>query len=65
MSDYGDLCRDMKSYKRNMKDRFGVKCEGCKAARPKAHPTIMLPQQRCRVCGNKDNRPKSIMGDLT
>jgi len=61
MSEYAELCRDMRDHKREMKAKFGVLCEGCKIARPKAHPTIMLPQQRCKVCGNKDNRPRSIM----
>lgn len=61
MSEYAELCRDMRDHKREMKDKFGVLCEGCKIKRPKAHPTIMLPQQKCKVCGHKDNRPRSIM----
>lgn len=61
MSEYAELCRDMRDHKRKVKGEFGVLCEGCKIARPKAHPTIMLPKQKCKVCGHKDNRPRSIM----
>ena len=64
MSEYAETCRDMRDIKRKLKDALGVLCEGCKVARPKAHPTIMLPQQTCRVCGNKDNRPRSLIDDF-
>ena len=29
----------------------------CKVVRPRAHPSILLPQQRCRVDGYRDPRP--------
>ena len=38
--------------------KFGVHCPQCKVKRPKAHPTILLPQQRCRVDGYRDPRPE-------
>jgi len=36
---------------------FGVNCPQCAVKRPKAHPTILLPQQRCRLDGYRDQRP--------
>jgi hypothetical protein len=33
---------------------FGVNCPRCKIARPKAHPSILLPQQKCKVDGYRD-----------
>lgn len=58
MSDYGDLCRDLRSAKREHRLKYGVLCPECKRVRPKAHPTILLPQQRCKVDGYRDPRPR-------
>ena len=58
MSDYGDLCRDLRNAKREHRAKYGVLCPECKRVRPKAHPTILLPQQRCKVDGYRDTRPR-------
>ena len=36
---------------------FGIECPQCKIKRPRAHATILLPQQRCKVDGYRDPRP--------
>ena len=51
MSDYGDLCRELRDAKREHRAKFGALCPECKRVRPKAHPSILLPQQRCKVDG--------------
>jgi hypothetical protein len=57
MGDTGDDYRAMDAAKRERRLAFGVDCPGCKVKVPKAHPTILMPQQRCRVCGYRDPRP--------
>lgn len=62
-SDYGDFCREMKDHKRAMRLKFGVNCPRCKEVRPKAHPSILLPQQKCKVDGYVDPRPRLTQED--
>jgi len=57
MGDVGDYWRDAKDEKKELRRRFGVECPKCKEVRPKAHPSILLPQQRCKVDGYRDPRP--------
>jgi hypothetical protein len=63
MSDYGELCRDMREHKRRIRAKFGVDCPQCKVARPKANPSLLLPQQRCKVDGYRDPRPALTQKD--
>ena len=58
MSDYGDMCRDLRDAKREHRLKFGVLCPECKRVRQKAHPSILLPAQRCKVDGYRDPRPR-------
>ena len=46
MSDYGDLCRDLRAAKAEARAKHGVPCPECVAKLPKACPSILLPQQR-------------------
>jgi hypothetical protein len=46
------LARDRK----DRRARLGVNCPVCTKNLPKAHPTILLPGQRCRVCKYRDRR---------
>lgn len=57
MGDVGDYWRDAKDYKKMMREKHGVQCPKCKEKRPKASPSILLPQQRCKVDGYRDPRP--------
>ena len=63
MSDYGEFCRDMREHKRRIRAKFGVECPQCKVVRPKAHPSILLPQQRCKVDGYIDQRARLTQKD--
>ena len=56
MSDAIDGFRAMKDHTKRLRIKYGVNCPRCAQARPKAHPTILLPQQRCRVDGYVDPR---------
>lgn len=60
MGDVGDVFRALKDYRRDLRDRYGELCPQCRKVRPKAHPSILLPQQRCRVDGYVDPRPRLI-----
>jgi hypothetical protein len=59
MSDYGDMCKDIRNDRREARAKFGVQCPKCKEVRPKAHPSILLPQQRCKVDGYRDPRERT------
>lgn len=57
MGDMGDDFRAFRDHKQALRRRYGVNCPQCAIKRPKAHPTILMPQQRCRVDGYRDPRP--------
>ena len=54
--DMGDLFNDLKDLRRLARAKHGQPCPICTVKLPKAQPTILLPQQRCRVCGFRDRR---------
>lgn len=57
MGDMGDLFNDLRAIRRERRERLGVNCPKCAEVRPKTHPSILLPGQRCRVDGYRDPRP--------
>jgi hypothetical protein len=57
MSEEVEVFRDIKDHKKRLREKFGVPCPQCAVVRPKAQPSILLPQQRCRVDGYTDTRP--------
>ena len=59
MSEYGDLCRDLRAAKAEARAKHGVPCPECVAKLPKASPSILLPQQRCKIHGYRDPRPRT------
>lgn len=61
MSDMGDHFRELKEDRKILRQRYGVSCVGCQEKFPKANPSILLPQQRCRTCGYVDPRPKLMV----
>lgn len=63
MGDMGDIFNAMKAHRRKMRNKFGVDCPQCAVARPKANPSILLPQQRCKVDGYRDPRPALTQKD--
>lgn len=58
MGDEGEFWNDVKDARRNLRAAHGVPCPGCHIKQPKRDPTIMLPRQRCKVCGHVDQRPR-------
>lgn len=61
MGDMGDVFRAMKETRKRDRAKYGVSCPICVAKRPKAHASILLPQQRCRVCRYVDPRHPDIL----
>lgn len=57
MSDVVDDYRAMKEHRKAQRREHGIECPRCKVVRPKAHPSILLPGQRCRVDTYLDPRP--------
>lgn len=58
MSDMIDGYRDMKEHRKALRAKYGSECPECKRLRPKSNPSVLLPQQRCRVDGYIDPRPE-------
>ena len=58
MSDAVETYRAMDDHRKAVRRTYGVNCPQCAVKRPRAHPTILLPQQRCRVDGYRDPRPE-------
>lgn len=58
MGDTGDYFRDLKDHRKMLRDKYGVVCPICKVNLPKANPSILLPQQKCKVCGYVDPRAR-------
>lgn len=58
MSDVIDTDKAMDEHREALRAKFGVPCPQCRIARPKTNPSILLPQQRCRVDKYVDPRPQ-------
>ncbi len=58
MGDMGDVWNALRDERRKRRAKHGVPCPRCAEVRPKAHPSILLPQQRCKVDGYRDPRPR-------
>lgn len=59
MGDTIDGFRALKDHRKDERRRLGVSCPGCPKVQPKRIPTILLPGQRCKVCGHRDEREPS------
>ena len=57
--DYGSMCRDIRDARRNARAKHGVPCPECVRLLPKACPTILLPQQLCKIHKYRDPRPRT------
>jgi len=57
-SDYGDLCKELRDEKREMRAKHGVPCPKCIQLLPRANPSILLPKQRCKIHGYQDQRKR-------
>jgi hypothetical protein len=56
MGDEGDFWKDVREHRKHQRATLGVPCPECVRLLPKACPTILLPQQRCRIHGYRDPR---------
>lgn len=56
MGDMGDYFNDLKASRKADRERYGIDCPQCRIVRPKAHPSILLPGQKCKVDGYRDSR---------
>lgn len=63
MSEYGEMCRDLRELRRKERAEHGIECPECVRLLPKACPSILLPQQRCRIHGYRDPRPRNERGE--
>lgn len=54
----GEFWRDVKAERKARREKHGSPCPGCQKKEPKRIPTTLLPQQRCKVCGYRDPRPR-------
>ena len=61
MSDTIDDYKAIKQRRKEDRAAFGVPCPVCVEKLPKAHPSILLPGQRCRIHGFRDQRDERIM----
>ena len=58
MGDVGDTFNAMREHRREQRAKHGQPCPKCVELLPKAHPSILLPGQRCRIHGYRDQRPR-------
>lgn len=63
MGDMIDMYRDLKEEKREMRLALGVDCPMCRVKQPKRTPTILMPQQRCKVDGYRDPRSEAVVSE--
>lgn len=58
MSELGEIFSAHADLRKVRRKIFGVDCQECVRLLPRANPTILLPQQRCRIHGYRDPRPE-------
>lgn len=63
MSDVAEMHAGLKDFKKLLRRTYGQPCPDCVRLLPKANPTILLPQQRCRIHGYRDQRPELTQAD--
>ena len=58
-SEMGEFWRDVKDARRERRAEHGRDCPLCPKLQPKRIPTVLLPGQKCRVCGYRDPRQRT------
>ncbi|CAB4180129.1 hypothetical protein UFOVP1040_31 [uncultured Caudovirales phage] len=58
MSDTGETFRAMTAHRKRVREVWGRPCPVCVEKLPRANPTILIPQRRCRIHGYTDPRPE-------
>lgn len=59
MNDDGDMFRELRQARQKARALYGQPCPECLRLLPKASPSILLPQQRCKIHGYRDTRPRT------
>ena len=57
MSEVVEVFGAIKDHKKRLRAKYGAPCPVCQRLLPKAHPSILLPQQVCRIHKYRDPRP--------
>jgi hypothetical protein len=57
MSDFAEMHQGLKDHKKQLRAKYGIPCPECQRLLPRANPSILLPQQTCRIHRHKDQRP--------
>ena len=58
MTDYGDMCHEMRDERRERRASHGVDCPECVRLLPKANPSILLPGQTCKIHNYRATRKR-------
>ena len=58
MSEMVEVFGEIKDHKKRLRAKFGAPCPECVRLLPKASPSILLPQQVCRIHKYCDPRPE-------
>jgi hypothetical protein len=58
MGDVGDDFNALRAAKKEIRDKYGVPCPECVAKLPRACPSILLPQQVCKIHKYRDPRKR-------
>jgi hypothetical protein len=53
-----EFYRRWKNVRKTRREMYGVDCPGCIKGHPNRNPTKLMPQQKCKVCGYRDPRPR-------
>jgi len=59
MGDMGEQFNELRESKRAIRAKFGIPCPECIRLLPKANPSILLPQQRCKIHNYRDPRKRT------
>lgn len=60
-SDMGEMFNTMREARKARRAKFGVPCPRCIEKRPRAQPSILMPNQACKVDGYIDPRPHTTI----
>jgi len=63
MSECAEMFSCHAELRKLLRARYGKPCPECVRLLPKAHPTILLPRQRCRIHKYHDLRPELTQAD--
>lgn len=62
-SDMGEMFNVRREARRALRTKFGIQCPRCREKRPKTQPSILLPNQACKVDGYIDPRPYTTIAE--